>query len=68
MNGKVGIVERPQHGGSICLVSRCAKEAPKPVSSNQASATKVSSLSITSANPATIRICNAAVEIRESCV
>jgi hypothetical protein len=34
----------------------------------QASATKVSSLSITSANPATIRICNAAVEIRESCV
>jgi hypothetical protein len=33
-----------------------------------ASATKVSSLSITSANPATIRICNAAVEIRESCV
>jgi hypothetical protein len=43
--------------GSTCLVSRCAGERVEIVSSNRASATKVASLSTTSANPATIRIC-----------
>jgi hypothetical protein len=51
--GRVGIVERRQRGESTCLVSRCSVGVSDVVSLNAT----IFFLSITSGNPANIRIC-----------